>query len=109
MELLNLPPNLPSGCSRIDIVCDSYFNNSLKSHTLETRGCEQFFPFTEATNMPKDFRSNFLRHKRNKVALNSFLAGKLLTHDLVGAIVFISMNSEAKCNSTDVNKEDLTS
>ena len=65
--------NLSSGCSRIDIVSDSYFDNSLKSHTLEASGYGQFFPFTEATNMPKDFQNNFLRHKRKKVGLNSFL------------------------------------
>ena len=60
---------MSSGYSHINIVCDSYFGNFLKSHTLETHGCGQFFPFTEATNMPKDFQSNFLRHKRNKVTL----------------------------------------
>ena len=96
--------NLSSGCSRIDIVCDSYFDNFLKSHTREVRDCEQFFPFTEATNIPKDFQSNFLRHNRNKVALNSFMTGKLLTHDFGGAIVFISVSSEVKCNSTDLSE-----
>ena len=57
--------NLSSGYSHIDIIYDSYFDNSLKLHTLETRGCEQICPFTEAANMPKDFQSNFLRYKRN--------------------------------------------
>ena len=89
------------------MVCDSYFDNSLKSHTREARGCGQFFPFTEANNIPKDFQGNFLRHNKNKVALNSFLAGKLLTHGFGGAIVFISVNSEVKWNSTDVNEEVL--
>ena len=37
--------------------------------------------------------------------MNSFLAGKLLTHDFGLAIVFISVNSEIKCNSIDVSKE----
>ena len=96
------------GCYVFDIVCDSYFDNSLKSHTPDARGCGQFFPFTEAINMPKDFQSNFLRHKLNEVALNSFLAGKLLTHNFVGAIAFNSVNSEVKCNSTDISK-DVTS
>ena len=68
------------------IVCDSYFSNSLKSHTREARGCGQFFPFTETTNIPKDFQGNFLRQNRNNVALNSFLTVKLLTHDFDGAI-----------------------
>ena len=103
-EVIEFVNNLSSGCSRIDIVCDSYFDNFLKSHTREVRDCEQFFPFTEATNIPKDFHSNFLRHNRNKVALNSFMTGKLLTHDFGGAIVFISVSSEVKCNSTDLSE-----
>ena len=60
--------NLSSGCLRIDILCDSYFDNSLKSHTRKSCGCGQLFPFTEATNIPNDFQGNFLRHNRNKVA-----------------------------------------
>ena len=59
--------------------------------------------------MPKDFQGNFLRYKRNEVVLNSFLAGKLSAHDFVGAYVFISLNSEVKCNSTVVSEEDVTS
>ena len=96
--------NLPSGCSQIyqePALCP------LKSHTCQAHGCGQFFPFIEATNIPKDFQDNFLRHNRNKVALNSFLTGKLLTHDFGGAILFISVNSEVKCNSTDVSEEVL--
>ena len=39
--------------------------------------------------------------------MNSFLTGKLLTYYFGGAAVFISVNSEVKCNSTDVSKEVL--
>ena len=39
--------------------------------------------------------------------MNSFLTGKLLTHDFGGSILFISVNSEIKCNSTDVSEEVL--
>ena len=69
--------NLSSGCSRINILCDGYLDNSLKSksHIPEARGCGQYFSFTEATNIPHDFQDNFLKHNRNKVVL--FLAGKL--------------------------------
>ena len=59
--IINFVENLSSGCSPIDILCDSYFDNSLKSHTCEARGCGQFFPFKEATNIPNDFQANFLR------------------------------------------------
>ena len=78
----------------------------MKSHTREAHGCGSN-QFTEATNIPKDFQDNFLKRNRNKVALNSFLADKLLTHDFGVAIVFISVNSEVKCNYTDVSKEVL--
>ena len=60
--------NLSSGYLPIDIVCDSYFDNSLKLHAHEACSCGQFFPFTEAINIPKDFQGNFLKHSRNKVA-----------------------------------------
>ena len=102
--IIEFVKNLPSGCSRI---CQEPAICPLKSHTCEAHGCGQFFPFTEATNIPKDFQGNFLRHNRNKVALNSFLTGKLLTHDFGGSILFISVNSEIKCNSTDVSEEVL--
>ena len=39
--------------------------------------------------------------------MNSFLTGKLFTHHFGGAIVFVSVNSEVKCNSTDVSEEAL--
>ena len=35
------------------------------------------------------------------------MAGKLLKHDFGGAILFISVNKEVKCNSNHVNEEDL--
>ena len=60
-QVIGFVKNLSSGCSHIDIVCGSYFDNSLKSHTCEARGCGQFFPFIEATNIPKDFQGNFLK------------------------------------------------
>ena len=110
MKLLHLSRTCPLNVHILIVViviCGSYFDNSLKSHTREARGCGQFFPFTEATNIPKEFQGNFLRHNRNKVALNSFLADKLLTHDFGGAIVFISVKSGVKCNFTNVSEEVL--
>ena len=37
--IIKFVENLSSGCSRVDILCDSYFDNSLKLHTRETRLC----------------------------------------------------------------------
>ena len=59
--------------------------------------------YLKTSRLPRQF----LKHNRNKVALNLFLAGMLLAHDLGGAIVFISVNSEVKCNTTDVSGKGL--
>ena len=65
--------------SRIDIVCDSYFDKSLKSDTLAAGACGKFFPVTtEATNISKDFQGNFLRHKRNKRTLKLISCSKVV-------------------------------
>ena len=106
-EIIKFVQNLSSECWHIDILCDGYFNSFFKSHTQEVWGYGQFFPFTKATNIPNNFESNFLKHNRNKVALNLFLAAKLLAHGFGGAIVFISVNSEVKCNTSNVSEEDL--
>ena len=37
--IIKFVENLSSGCSRVDILCDSCFDNSLKLHTRETRRC----------------------------------------------------------------------
>ena len=58
---------------------------------------------------PMVLRGNFLRYKWNKVALDSFLTGNLLTHDFGVAIAFISVNKEFKCNSIDVSNKDMAS
>ena len=53
--------NLSSGCSHIDIVCDSYFDNSLKSHTCEAHGCGQFPPFTRSNQYTKGLPRAFFK------------------------------------------------
>ena len=60
-------------------------------------GCGLVFSYAKATNMPKDFQGNFSRRNRDKVALNSFLTGRLLTHDFGGVIVFASVNCIQIC------------
>ena len=57
--IIKFVENLFSGCLRIGIPSVSYFDNSLKLHTCEARGCGQFFPFTEAANVPNGFKGTF--------------------------------------------------
>ena len=87
-------------------ICNNFFYKSLKSHTRGTLGCWQLFPFKKATNIPKGFQGNCWRRNRNKAALNSFLAGKLLTHEFGGPIILISVNKKIYCGSTDFSEED---
>ena len=53
----------------------------------------------------KKLTSQFFRRNRNRVALNSFLADKLWTHNFGGGILFTSVKRKVKCNSTDVSKD----
>ena len=57
--VIDFGKNLSYRCSHIEIVCDNYFDNSLKSYTREGRGCRQLVPFTEAPNIPRDFQGIF--------------------------------------------------
>ena len=57
--IIKFVENLFSGCLRIGIPSVSYFDNSLKLHTCEARGCGQFFPFTEVANVPNGFKGTF--------------------------------------------------
>ena len=50
--IIKFVENLSSGCSRIDILSDSYLDNCALV-------VDNFFPFTEATNIRKDFQGNF--------------------------------------------------
>ena len=96
-EIIKFVQNLSSECWHIDILCDGYFNSFFKSHTQEVWGYDNFFDLQKQPIYQINFESNFLRHNRNKVALNLFLAAKLLAHGFGGAIAFISVNSEVKC------------
>ena len=63
---------------RVDVICDRYFENSLKNQTRQDRGCGSVFIFDENTKFPSDFKENFLKHNDNKERFNSFIAKKLL-------------------------------
>ena len=79
-----------SESSRLDIVCDSYLDNSLKAHTRENRGRGQYSPFSAPTAMPIDFQKTFLQHGKNKLNLNLFLAQSLIEHDFGDTVLFVN-------------------
>ena len=64
---------------RIDIVCDQYFQDSVKEQTRCLRGVGTKFEFDDDTSMPGNFRDDFLHNSQNKNALNEFLARKIMS------------------------------
>ena len=64
---------------RIDIVCDRYFQDSLKEQTRKMRGVDTNFEFSDDTPIPVDFRDDFLHNSQNKIALNEYLAGRIIS------------------------------
>ena len=66
------------GVKRVDVVWDSYKQDSLKESTRRNRGTGTPLHMTEQTSVPQNW-GNFLRVDSNKKALFSFLASALQT------------------------------
>ena len=64
---------------RIDVVCDRYFENSLKEQTRSGRGVGSKIVFNGDTPFPENFRDDFLHHSENKNSLNEYLAEELIS------------------------------
>ena len=61
---------------RIDVLCDRYFQDSLKEQTRRLRGVGTMFEFCDDTPFPINFRDDFLHTSQNKNMLNEYLAIK---------------------------------
>ena len=55
-----------SGYSRVDIICDMYFNNSLKNLARTGRGHDSKLLFHDDTPLPNNFNDSFLKNSDNK-------------------------------------------
>ena len=62
--------------SRVDIVCDRYFEDSLKNLTRHGRGQGPMIFFQDDSPLPGRFNDSFLKNNCNKERLNLFLADK---------------------------------
>ena len=107
-EIIHHLVNLSAGCSRIDVVTDSYFESSLKAHTRDKRGSGQYFHFSGETLLPKDFSDNFLNNCKNKELLNRFLSERLLLHEFGDVILIVTINNEILRNISH-SKESVVS
>lgn len=65
---------------RIDVICDRYFEDSLKNQTRDGRGSGDRIQFDRNTKFPSDFKENFLKNSKNKDQLNRFLADEFMQH-----------------------------
>ena len=70
--------DIATGYDRVDIVCDRYFENSLKSLTRHDRGFGLLINFDGKSEFPTDFKDNFTKYPKNTENLNHFLAKNFL-------------------------------
>ena len=97
-DVIKCLKNISFGCFRLDIVCDSYFELSLKGQTRRTRGYGHFLAISSDTLLPKNFQNDFLKNDENKKRLNSFLAEKVIDNDFDDMLVVISANNDILLN-----------
>ena len=64
------------GNNRIDVICDRYFEASLKNLTRKDRGCGATLNFEEHIDFPRDFKDDFMKNPKNKERLYCFIAEK---------------------------------
>ena len=82
-RLFNNIKKLSSGYSRVDIICDRYFNNSLKNLTRNGRGHGPKLLFNDDTPLPSKFNDSFLKNNDNKERLNLYCADKFQSYLLI--------------------------
>ena len=77
--LYNYIMDIAKDFERVDIVCDQYFDNSLKEGTRSGRGQGSLKLFEDGTKFPEKMRQDFLKHNTNKSQLNKYLAEKFMS------------------------------
>ena len=80
-RLFNEIRKISIGFSKVDVVCDRYFKDSLKNLTRIGRGDGPSIMFEDTTPLPGRFNETFLKNNDNKERLNLFLADKFLSYD----------------------------
>ena len=67
-RLFNNIKKLSSGYSRVDIICDRYFNSSLKHLARTGRGHGSKLSFHHDASLPSNFNDSFLKNNEYKFA-----------------------------------------
>ena len=92
---------LSSGYSRVDVICDRYFNDSLKTLTRIGRGQGPNIVFTDSTPLPGKFNETFLKNNNNKERLNIYLAEKFHNMFQEADKVFVMTKGETIISNSD--------
>ena len=78
VEVYQLILGMGDGYERIDVICDRYFEGSLKTLTRKGCGSGGTLNFDGSSVFPSDFKDNFMNNSSNKDRLYHFLADRLV-------------------------------
>ena len=90
---------MSSGYSRVDIICDQYFNNSLKNLTRNGQGHGPKLLFND-TPLPSKFNDSFLNNNDNKEPLNLYCADKFQSYQEDAQSLNVTKGETFLSNST---------
>ena len=99
-RLLNNVKKFPSGYSRVDIICDRYFNNSLKNLTRNGRGHDPKLLYNDETPLPSNFNDSFLKNNDNKERLNLYCTDKFQSYQEDAQSFIVNKGESVLSNST---------
>ena len=72
--------NLAEEYNRVDVICDRFFDDSLKKQIRNEMGQGPALTFEEQDKFPSDFTNYSLKNNNNKERLNLFLADRFSEH-----------------------------
>ena len=97
----NLISTLPKGYRRLDIVADTYRNQSIKDAERSARGSSQKVIIgSSKSKIPRDF-SNFMRNKDNKTRLVEIISEVMRNN-------YASVLAKLRCSVINISQEDVT-
>ena len=101
--------DIATGYYPFDIVCNRYFENSLKSLTRHDRGVGSLINFDGNNEFPTDFKSKFIKNPKNKENLNHFLAKEFLEIRDTDIIMAITIKIGILTNDTTLRTDPIIS
>ena len=91
---------MSSGYSRVDIICDRYFNNSLKILTRNGQGHGPKLLLNDYTPLTSKFNDSFLKNIDNKERLNLYCTDKFQSYPEDAQSFSVTKGETVPSNST---------